>query len=117
MLSALALLALAGCAAGFVPTPAAHNHARSSFAAPRDARGRPLAVPTLQAFKLLPFEVRVPRALNPFDLTVDRPSKRPRIPGQDLYRQLGCAPDATYEEVSLPSVCLLSGGAEHQTCV
>lgn len=43
-------------------------------------------------------KVPVPRILNPFDWSIDRPP-RSVIEGETLYRQLGVAPDAPYEQI------------------
>jgi len=40
----------------------------------------------------------IPRALNPFDWSVDRPP-RYRVEGQDLFRQLGVSPDSNFDEI------------------
>ena len=41
----------------------------------------------------------IPRAANPFDWSVDRPEGYYKVPGQALYRQIGVAPEADFDEI------------------
>lgn len=85
-LRSVVTVVVVGVAAAFAPhTSRVH---RVSRGAPRAA----LALPTLPT---LP----IPRALNPFDWSVDRPATRFRVEGQELFRQIGVAPDADFDEI------------------
>jgi hypothetical protein len=54
-----------------------------------------VALPKMPALKL---PAIIPRILNPFDWSVDRPEYKP-IEGQAYFRQLGISPDATFDEI------------------
>ena len=61
-----------------------------------------LALPPSGKVKAQVPKMGLAQVLNPFDWSVERMTRPNKVEGADLYRMIGIAPDADYEEVRAP---------------